>query len=145
MWPVSVSVIYVTLGLVSGPMLAKTEVVVILSKQNKNSSDIWMKKQQFLSCRLRLCHWRLYWFKVHLNTLSLRQNGCNFPDDIFKCIFFNKDCFILLKILFTFVPLGQLTMSIGLDDGLAPVRQQDIILHHSASMSSSLFTVCTKS
>ena len=29
-------------------------------------------------------------FCNHLNTLRQRQNGCHFPDDMFKCIFLNE-------------------------------------------------------
>ena len=38
------------------------------------------------------------------NTLRLRQNGWHFPDDIFKCIFLNKNVQISIKILLKFVP-----------------------------------------
>ena len=41
-----------------------------------------------------------------LNTLRLRQNGCYFPDDIFKCIFFSENVWISLKISLRFVPNG---------------------------------------
>ena len=33
-----------------------------------------------------------------INTLRPTQNGCQFPDDISKCIFLNKNIWILLKI-----------------------------------------------
>ena len=32
------------------------------------------------------------------NTLRLRQNGCHFADDIFKCIFLNKNVWISIKV-----------------------------------------------
>ena len=38
-----------------------------------------------------------------VNTLRLRQNVCSFTDDIFKCIFFNENVLILIKILLKFV------------------------------------------
>ena len=38
-----------------------------------------------------------------LSTLRLRQNGCHFTDDIFKCIFVNENVWILLKISLKFV------------------------------------------
>ena len=40
------------------------------------------------------------------NTLRPRQNGRLFSDDIFKCIFLNKNIWILIKISLTFVPKG---------------------------------------
>ena len=46
------------------------------------------------------------WTHMYLNTLRLRQNGCHFPDDIFKRIFLNENCFILMKISLKFVPQG---------------------------------------
>ena len=41
-----------------------------------------------------------------LNTLRPRQNGRDFPDGIFKCIFLNEHIWISIKILFKFVPKG---------------------------------------
>ena len=38
-----------------------------------------------------------------VNTLRLRQNGRHFSDDISKCIFFNENVWILLKISAKFV------------------------------------------
>ena len=34
------------------------------------------------------------------------KNGGHFPDDIFKCIFFNEQFCILIKISLKFVPKG---------------------------------------
>ena len=42
----------------------------------------------------------------NLNTLTPGQDGCHFPDDIFKCIFLNKNVLISIKISLTFVPKG---------------------------------------
>ena len=44
-------------------------------------------------------------FRVEVfNTLRLRQNGYNFADDIFKFVFLDEDCCILIQItLFKFV------------------------------------------
>ena len=39
-----------------------------------------------------------------VNLLRPEQNGCHFPDDIFKCIFLNEDVWISLKISQKFVP-----------------------------------------
>ena len=43
---------------------------------------------------------------VTLNTLRPRQNGSHFPDDIFKCIFLNKNELISIKIPLKFAPRG---------------------------------------
>ena len=43
----------------------------------------------------------------------LRQNGCNFPDDIFKCIFLNENEWNSIKISLKFVPKGPIN-NIGL-------------------------------
>ena len=40
----------------------------------------------------------------NINTLSPRQNGRHFADDIFKCIFFNENICISIKISLKFVP-----------------------------------------
>ena len=44
----------------------------------------------------------------HINTLRPRQDGCRFPNDIFKCIFFNQNLLILIKISLKFVPKVQI-------------------------------------
>ena len=44
------------------------------------------------------------WNIMALNTLRPRQNGCHFPDNIFKCIFLNENVWILLKISLMFLP-----------------------------------------
>ena len=43
-----------------------------------------------------------------VNTLRPRQNGRHFPDDIFKCIFFNENVLFSIKISLKFVPKGQI-------------------------------------
>ena len=42
----------------------------------------------------------------YVNMLRLRQDGCHFPDDIFKCIFLNENVWISIKISLKFVPKG---------------------------------------
>ena len=41
-----------------------------------------------------------------LNTLRPRQNGRHFPDEIFRCIFFNENIWIAINISPSFVPTG---------------------------------------
>ena len=41
-----------------------------------------------------------------VNTLRPRQDGRHFPDDIFKCIFFNENVWILIKISLKFNSKG---------------------------------------
>ena len=43
---------------------------------------------------------------VFFNRLRRRQNGCHFPDDIFKCFFLSENVWILLKISLKFSPRG---------------------------------------
>ena len=43
-----------------------------------------------------------------VNILRPRQNGRHFADDIFKCIFLNKNAWIALKISLKFVPTVQI-------------------------------------
>ena len=40
------------------------------------------------------------------DTLRLRQNGCHFPDDIFRWIFLNENFYISITISLKFVPKG---------------------------------------
>ena len=43
-----------------------------------------------------------------INSLRPRQNGCQFPDDIFKCIFLTENVKISIKISLKFVPKGSI-------------------------------------
>ena len=62
----------------------------------------------------------------------LQQNGRHFADDIFKCILSNENIWIPLKISLKFVPKGPINhIKIGSVNGLAPTRQQAIILTNS--------------
>ena len=58
----------------------------------------------------KLTHHRLHLGQLpgmhYLNTLRLRQNGCRFADDTFKCIFLNENVRISMKISLKFVPKG---------------------------------------
>ena len=40
--------------------------------------------------------------------VEAEKNGRHFPDDIFKCIFFNENVWIFIKISLKFVPRGQI-------------------------------------
>ena len=64
-----------------------------------------------------------------INTMWPRQNGRHFPDDIFKCIFVNKNFCNLIKNSLTFVPKGPTDIhpAFGLNNGLVPNRWQAII------------------
>ena len=48
----------------------------------------------------------LWWPSLIMNTLRLRQDGCIFPDAIFKWVVFNKKCYILIQISFKYIPKG---------------------------------------
>ena len=41
---------------------------------------------------------------LHVEILRPKQNGCHFTDNIFTCIFFNENVWILIKIWMKFVP-----------------------------------------
>ena len=45
---------------------------------------------------------------LFINRWRLRQNGCKFPDAIFKCILLNVNIWISIKISLTFVPKGEI-------------------------------------
>ena len=42
--------------------------------------------------------------RLYLSVLRLKQDGCDFPDVIFKWIFLNENWWILIKISLNFVP-----------------------------------------
>ena len=49
-----------------------------------------------------------------VNTLRPRQNGCNFTDDNFKCVFLNENVWLSINISLKFVPKGSNTNILAL-------------------------------
>ena len=45
-------------------------------------------------------------YAISINTLRLRQNGCHFTDDVFKCIFLNENFQIVNNMSLKCVPQG---------------------------------------
>ena len=83
-----------------------------------------------------------------VNTLGPRQNGHRFPDNSFKCIFFNENVWISIKITMKFIPKGPINNIPALvlimawpQSGDRPLSEPmmvcrtDTYMHHSASMS----------
>ena len=83
-----------------------------------------------------------------INTLRRKQDGRHFPDDIFKCIFFNKNVWILTKISLKFVlrdPIYNIPALVLIMAWRRPgdkplsepmmVLSTDACIRHSASMS----------
>ena len=66
----------------------------------------------------------IFW-NTMIHTLRLRQSGRHFPDDIFNCIFFNDNLWILITIPLKFAPEGPIYNVRA--NGLVPTRQQAII------------------
>ena len=60
-----------------------------------------------------------------INTLRPRQNGRHFPDDIFKCIFFNENVWISFEISLKCVPKGPINNSPALVQIMAWRRPGD--------------------
>ena len=52
---------------------------------------------------IQLCMGTRWWQDISINTLSRRQNGIIFVDDIFKCFFMNESLHILIQILLNFL------------------------------------------
>ena len=49
-----------------------------------------------------------------INSSPSEQNGCDFTDDIFICIFMNEKFCILIKIPLKFVPKGPINNNLAL-------------------------------
>ena len=71
-----------------------------------------LSEPMMISLPLHVCvtqpQWVIYGILVlsPLNTLRPRQNGHHLPDNVFKCIFFNENVWISIKILLKFVRKG---------------------------------------
>ena len=76
-----------------------------------------------------------------VNTLRPRQNCHHFADDIFKCIFLNKNVWISIKISLKFVPKGQINNIPALVQIMAWCRPGDKPLFESM-MVSLLMHIC---
>ena len=72
-----------------------------IRQKNRLALPLWYHRvfhRQVLSHQQAQC-----WCKM-FNILRPRQNGCHFPDDILKCIFFDENVLISIKISPKFVP-----------------------------------------
>ena len=63
-----------------------------------------------------------------INTLRPGQDGRNYPDDIFKCIFLNESVWISIKISLKFVPKGPINNILSLVQIIAWRRSGDKLL-----------------
>ena len=63
-----------------------------------------------------------------VNALRPRQNGRLFADDIFKCIFFNENVWIPIKISMKFVPKGPINNIPALVQIMAWRRRRQAII-----------------
>ena len=52
------------------------------------------------------CNQQAWYWLCRINTLKPRQNGCHFPDNIFKWIFLNENGWVSINISLKFVPRG---------------------------------------
>ena len=80
-------------------------------------------------------------FRGVFNTLRPRQNGRDFADDIFKCIFLNENVKISIKISLKFVPKGLINNIPALVQIMAWRRSGDKPLSE-PMMVSSLTLIC---
>ena len=85
--------------------------------------------------------WLLTSKQLELNTLRPRQNGCHFPDDIFKCIFLNENRWISIKIALKFVskvPINNIPVLVQMMAWRRPGDKplsEPMMVSHAASMS----------
>ena len=77
-----------------------------------------------------------------INSMRPRQNAHRFPNDIFKRIFLNENCCILMKISFKFVPQGPINNNPALvqimtwcQSGNKPLSESMMAWFNDASMS----------
>ena len=83
-------------------MISLTDVMVSIEwPESAADCAVCYEGQRVTPCQMTLHE--ISWF---INTLRPRQNGRHFPDDIFKCIFLNKNVWIPIKISLQFVPKG---------------------------------------
>ena len=92
----------------------KVNDLVKIKTSSFQKCSIWLL---FYGVLLTTLLWRcISWVlvRIDLNLLRPRQNGLHFADDIFKCIFFNENLGILIKISLKFVPAGPMNNLITL-------------------------------
>ena len=92
----------------------------------------WVFKFTTLACPCGPC-------VGNVDTLRLRQNGCQFPNDIFKCIFLNENVWISIKISLKFEPNGPINNIPALvqivawrgpgDEPLSEPMMVDLVMH----------------
>ena len=94
--------ISIKISLNKGPVNNIAALVQIMAW--RRSGDKPISESMMVSSPMHICVTRPQW----VNSSSPGQNGHQFADDIFKCIFMNKDVWILINIALKFVPEGQI-------------------------------------
>ena len=106
--------------------------------------EIWLSYSRLIST-VRfplLARWHLHAeSRPFVNTLRSRLNCRHFTDDIFKCIFFNENVWISLKISLKFVPKVPINNNLALVQIMAKHRSGDKPLSE-PMMVSSLMHIC---
>ena len=91
-----------------GPIGMNSGFIFIQNPIGMNSGFIFIQIETFChenSFESLVCNMATMLVKLqYVNTLSLRQNGHHFSDDIFKCIFLYEDVWFSLNISLKFVP-----------------------------------------
>ena len=123
--PIPVNSLYLGCGLLKPHLLfsplGKFSILLKYVSDSLNHVHIWQVSPQ-LGCQSRKN-------MILGAVLRPRQNGHHFPDDIFKCIFFNENVCLSITISLKFVPKGPTNNIPALvpDNGLGLNRRQAII------------------
>ena len=76
--------------------------------------------------------------------MVLGQNGCHFPNDIFKCISVNENVWVLFKSLLQFVPRGPINNIAALVQIMACCRPGDKLLSEPMMVSLLMYICVTR-
>ena len=80
---------------------------IFLFSNTRGVGILWSDPIDMLT--VTFAHSLAYWYSIEHSALAVlrpKRTGRHFPDDISRCIFFNENVWILIKISLKFVPKG---------------------------------------
>ena len=86
---------------------------------------VWLIRRWHHSVRNNFISLNFPRYMYNVNTLRPRQNGHHFPDDILKCLFFNENVWISIRISLKFIPNGPINNNPALVQIMAWRRRGD--------------------
>ena len=114
LWPNAIEASMKNINWLHGSLSADN--IATTNKTKITKPNVWLCIYIYMIWYIFIQYMYMYYIIVkrstalRVNILRPRRNRCHIVDDIFKCLFFNKNVLISIKISLNFIPNVQLTI-----------------------------------